>query len=109
MTDNDITSALLSSGPAGVALAFLGVVIRGWIQRLEATVDKMGSKFESLQTTMQRREVELTRELTELQEQLKRHSSDLNHLGRYVSADFATGSISTVQSLPPPNRRKEES
>ena len=107
MTDADITQALLASGPAGVALAFLGVIIRGWIQRLESTVDKMAGKFDALKDSVQRREVEIAKEMTELQGAIKRHSRDITHLTSYLNA-IAQGGNFTGQPIPPiPAREKE--
>ena len=80
MTDPDITSALVNSGPAGVALAFLGVIIRGWIQRLESTVDKLSRKLDELKDSVQRRELEMTRELAEIQGALQGQEKVIGHL-----------------------------
>ena len=80
MNDPDITSALINSGPAGVALAFLGIIIRGWIQRLEATVDNLARKLEELKESVQHRELELTRELAEIQGTIQGQQKEITHL-----------------------------
>ena len=80
MTDPDITSALINSGPAGVALAFLGIIIRGWIQRLEGTVDNLARKLEELKESVQHRELELTRELAEIQGTIQGQQKEITHL-----------------------------
>ena len=107
MTEGHITQALLASGPAGVALAFLGVIIRGWIQRLESTVDKMAGKFDALKDSVQRREVEIAKELTELQGAIKRHSRDINHLSAYLNQIASGGNFSGKPLAPIPAREKD--
>lgn len=91
MNDPDITQALINSGPAGVALAFLGVVIRSWIQRLESTVDKLAERFDELRESVQRRELEITREIAEIRGAIDVQKKDIAHLSNGKPATPATG------------------
>ena len=53
------------------------------------------------------REVEIAKELTELQGAIKRHSRDINHLSAYLNQIASGGSFTGKPLAPIPAREKE--
>jgi len=76
----EIISSLASSGPAGLALVFLGVVIRGWVQRLATQVDKLSEKVETIGGMVQARDVEQAKQLARLEYATRTNARDIEEL-----------------------------
>ncbi len=80
MMEPEIISSLASSGPAGLALVFLGVVIRGWVQRLATQVDKLSEKVETIGGMVQARDVEQAKQLARLEYATRTNARDIEEL-----------------------------
>ena len=83
--DQQIAEVLVASGPLGAALALLGIVLRGWIQRLQNTTDELGKRVEDLRNVVQEREVRQAQELAKLDHHVNGHAVAIEKIENQVA------------------------
>ena len=84
MTEPEIISSLATSGPAGLALVFCGVVIRGWVQRLGAQVDALAKRVDEIGGMVQARDVEQAKQLARLEYATRTNARDIEELKTHL-------------------------
>jgi len=78
-------SSLASSGPAGLALVFCGVVIRGWVQRIASQVDALAKRVDEIGSMVQSRDVEQAKQLARLEYATRTNARDIEELKTHLN------------------------
>ncbi len=85
MSEPEIIASLASSGPAGLALVFLGVMIRAWVLRLTTQVDVLAERVDKIATMVQARDVEQAKQLARLEYATRTNARDIEELKTHLN------------------------
>jgi len=85
VSEPELMSSLASSGPAGLALVFCGVVIRGWVQRIASQVDALAKRVDEIGSMVQSRDVEQAKQLARLEYATRTNARDIEELKTHLN------------------------